>query len=130
MNLTALSEYIASAAPTIPDLGAVFVHEFPSSATHGALLMYMPVPIDGYLPKLRKSSFRIVTRSDKFTRAQALARALSNLLHISGNVPMGQGDDAVVVRVMRPVTEPLPYRRSTAGYLEVEVEFEVTYEVP
>lgn len=130
MNLTALHEYITTQTPAIPDLGGLFVHEFPASCPHGALLMYMPVSIDGYVPKLRRSSFRVVTRSDKFTRALALARAISAMLDIETAVPMGQGEDAILVRMMRAVTEPLPYRRSAAGYMEVEVEFEVTYEVP
>lgn len=126
MKCEAIADYLESLA--IADMGEIFVHEMPESCKHGVLLMdtYSGTAINHYMPKWRDTGLRLIVRTAQYARGEALATEISNRITTHAETPMG----VLLVRKLLPVTEPKPYRRSDGGYVEFEVELEITYIAP
>ncbi len=124
MNLKAIATYLQSKR-----LGTltqdIFVTEMPTACEKGILLMspYHGTPIDPYLPGLRETGFRLVSRSRDYDIAEALANKSLAVLTIQAELAL----KGILVKLCRPVIEPKPYRRSAGAYWEFEIEFEITY---
>lgn len=110
----------------------LFAVEMPLECKEGIVLLntYTGTSIDHYLPRWRDTGFRLVVRSADYERGYALAEKASQALTIRQETHMGRRATAMLVKMMAPVNDPLPYRRSEGGYWEFQVDVECIYIKP
>ncbi|OAD82873.1 hypothetical protein ATN89_17475 [Comamonas thiooxydans] len=143
MKMELVADFLMEIARAHPDLdlGQVFINEMPLQCKHGVLLMDSypeGTPIDPYIPLLRFGGLRMVVRSAPYSRGYRLARQLERLATdslervISGkhlDELLGAGT-SVLLRGIRVVNEPTPYKSSDGGFNEFEMEVELNYIAP
>lgn len=131
---------LAAANKALDFGGGVFINEMPATAKHGVLLMdtYAGTPIDPYIPKLRFAGLRLIVRSPSYVRGYRAANAICDELSafrgmsVSGPLLAGLLGKGVSVELRQVfvMNEPKPYRSSEGGYVEFELEIELTYVAP
>jgi hypothetical protein len=128
MNLKGIGQYLESVhAGRVGE--DIFVTEMPLECKEGVLLLnrYAGSVIDHELPGWRDTGFRIVIRSVDYERGEALAVSVSTALTVKQDTPMGALSSLMLMKLMLPMNDPLPYRRSDAGVWEFEVDIECIY---
>lgn len=115
----------------LPDLkGAIYINELPASATAGVLIKegYSGATIDPEIRGLRKSRFQIAVRDSKkkYETAKRRAEAIMAALDIKGELRV---TDGILIKMCRPLTEPIPYPVSDAGNIEFSLNFYIIYVV-
>jgi hypothetical protein len=128
MNLMGVIQYLEQRK--LGRIGeSLFATEMPLECKEGVVLLntYTGTSINHYLPGWRDTGFRMVARSYNYEQGHALAEKVARALTIQQEVTMGKRDHQMLVKMMLPVNDPLPYRRSEGGYWEFQVDVECAY---
>lgn len=131
MNLMGVIQYLEQRK--VGRVGeSLFVTEMPMECKEGIVLLntYTGTSINHYLPRWRDTGFRLVVRSYDYERGHALAEKASQALTIQQETTMGRRRSEMLVKMMLPVNDPLPYRRSDGGNWEFQVDVECIYVKP
>lgn len=125
MNLVGVASYLEQRRLGIQGK-TIFVNEMPLEVEQGILLRdrYSGTPIDHELPGYRMTGFRLAVRSRDFKKGEALAWKVCETLTLNGGDVEMPG---MVVKMMLPIYEPRPYRRSKGGFWEWELDFDTAY---
>lgn len=98
------------------------------AATSGILIKegYAGATIDPEIPALRTSRFQIVVR-DASTNERA-ARALAAQIMTAMTVTLEtRVPDGILIKNMRPLTEPIAYPLSVGDNIELSLNFQIIY---
>jgi hypothetical protein len=118
-----LADYMA--AKGLGVLGdTLFQQEMPAKCVEGLLLLdgYYGTPIDAYLPGYYKHELRLVGRSQKGGRVADLMNRAIALLTVKAE----QEIPGLLIKQSIPQNLPRIYKRSVAGYIEMEVDFDMS----
>ncbi len=99
----------------------LFIHQMPDSVRRGILVLDdndQSTEIDEYIPKLRRSYFRMIVRSPSYQEGYQLAKRLRDEIDFH-QVTLG---DYVFLR-LRPTYDPVAYPTPDSDTIEVSVNF-------
>jgi hypothetical protein len=99
----------------------IFIHNMPERVRTGILLTDdndQSTEIDEYIPKLRRSHFRMIVRAADYAGGYQLAKSLRDAIDFY-HVTLG---DYVFLRI-RPTYDPVAYPTPDSDTIEVSVNF-------
>lgn len=127
MNLEAIAKH--AQAKGLGVMGrSLFVNLMPRDA-EGILLRdgYLGTPVNPYLPGFReRSELQVAVRARDFVAGRTLSWKVFTDLSIKQETQLGD----MLVRSLRPVAEPRPFRQTSGGFIEWEIEFTAVYVMP
>lgn len=102
----------------------IFALHMPEKATVGILLLnpLQGVPIDHELPGYRKGHFTVIIRHSSYSDGKELAEQISNELTL-----LEKQLTDVLIKYVRPRTEPIAFPNSKGDNLEFAVTFDTAY---
>ena len=106
----------------------VFINHMPAEVVDGVLFKegYSGATIDPEIKGWRKARFQIAVRDKQSNQKAAKARAweIINALDIPGELRI---PDGILIKHMRPLTEPIAYPISDGVNIEFSLNFQIIY---
>lgn len=106
----------------------IFIHQMPPQVRKGILVLDdndQSTEIDEYIPKLRRSHFRMIVRAAGYAEGYQLAKSLRDAIDFH-RVTLG---DYIFLR-LRPTYDPVAYPTPDSDTIEVSVNFWACYVEP
>ena len=127
MKLEAVAEILHAQGIAIKGQN-LYIHNMPEGVQDGLLLLDdpdMPTEIDEYIPKLRKSNFRVIVRKKAYEEAMALAGQVSAALNLYNQTVNG-----LKFLRLRPTYDPIAFPNAESDVIEVSVNLWAAYIEP
>ena len=127
MKLEAVAQILHDAGIAIKGQN-LYIHNMPEGRQDGVLLLDdpdMPTEIDEYIPKLRKSHFRVIVRGASYQEAMALANQVSATLNVYNQTVNG-----LKFLRLRPTYDPIAFPVADSDVVEVSVNLWTAYIEP
>jgi hypothetical protein len=125
MIFEALATYIEANMGTFKQGKNLFINQAPEQPVAPMMLLRDHsggLKIDGEIPSERAGRFQLIVRGKKHSEIMPHGREVSKLL-----TDQGLELDNVIIKMIRPMHEPLAYQRSEGGLFEISVNFAVVY---
>lgn len=126
MKFEDLAKHIEQNMPGVRIGKNLFISNVPASAKEGILLKesYAGTKCDPYMPKLRSGNFQVVVRGRDYTIARNQIERVSYLLEME-DVDF----EEIHVKIIKALTEPIPYMESEGAFFEFAVNFYAVYDI-
>jgi hypothetical protein len=101
----------------------IFVNEMPADCEHGVLIIppYPGTPVNHYVRGWKRAEFRLAVRSTDYARGATYADKVHGMLTVYGELLV----PGLLIKQLLPSTYPRPYRKSSGGVVEFEIEMEI-----
>lgn len=119
-----LADYLQLQIPSLVQGRVLFINQVPADSKFCALFRDGPggFSINGYIPTERYGQFTFVVRGENHADTIDIMKQVSDALTLNGVLL-----DGYMVKICRPISEPISYKLSVGNLNEISVNFSINY---